>query len=65
MFWTPACACWSARPRRCLYLSLSDFIQHAHAPGTPEANAFNRAVDERIAGMVAAGASWAWSPITA
>ena len=28
-----------------LYLSLSDFIQHAHAPGTPEANAFNRAVD--------------------
>ena len=30
-----------------LYLSLSDFIQHAHAPGTPEANAFNRAVDER------------------
>jgi phosphonoacetate hydrolase len=39
-----------------LYLSLSDFIQHAHAPGTPEANAFNRAVDERIAGLVAAGA---------
>src|SRR6201989_1082843 len=34
-----------------LYLSLSDFIQHAHAPGTPEANAFNRAVDERIAGL--------------
>ena len=39
-----------------LYLSLSDFIQHAHAPGTPEADAFNRAVDERIARMVAAGA---------
>ena len=39
-----------------LYLSLSDFIQHAHAPGTPEANAFNRAVDDRIAAMVAAGA---------
>ena len=39
-----------------LYLSLSDFIQHAHAPGTPEANAFNRAVDARIAAMVAAGA---------
>ena len=32
-----------------IYLSLSDFIQHAHAPGTPEADAFNRAVDERIA----------------
>jgi phosphonoacetate hydrolase len=39
-----------------LYLSLSDFVQHAHAPGAPEANAFNRAVDERIAHMVAAGA---------
>ena len=26
-----------------LYLSLSDFVQHAHAPGTPEADAFNRA----------------------
>src|ERR1700704_62108 len=39
-----------------LYLSLSDFIQHAHAPGAPEANAFNGAVDDRIARLVAAGA---------
>ena len=39
-----------------LYLSLSDFIQHAHAPGTPEADAFNRAVDDRIARLMAAGA---------
>ena len=39
-----------------LYLSLSDFMQHAHAPGAPEADAFNRAVDDRIAAMVAAGA---------
>jgi len=39
-----------------LYLSLSDFIQHAHAPGTPEANVFNRAVDDRIAALLAAGA---------
>ena len=39
-----------------LYLSLSDFVQHAHAPGEPEANAFNRAVDERIAALMAAGA---------
>lgn len=39
-----------------LYLSLSDFVQHAHAPGTPEADAFNRAVDARIGAMVAAGA---------
>jgi phosphonoacetate hydrolase len=39
-----------------LYLSLSDFIQHAHAPGTPDADAFNRAVDARIGHLVAAGA---------
>jgi phosphonoacetate hydrolase len=39
-----------------LYLSLSDFVQHAHAPGTPEADAFNGAVDARLAAMVAAGA---------
>jgi phosphonoacetate hydrolase len=39
-----------------MYLSLSDFVQHAHAPGTPEADAFNRAVDERLGQLVAAGA---------
>lgn len=39
-----------------LYLSLSDFVQHAHAPGTPEADAFNRGVDDRIAAMAAADA---------
>jgi len=44
------------KPATLLYLSLSDFIQHAHAPGTPEADAFNRAVDLRIARLVAAGA---------
>ena len=42
--------------RRLLYLSLSDFVQHAHAPGTPEADAFNRAVDARIAALMALGA---------
>jgi phosphonoacetate hydrolase len=40
-----------------LYLSLSDFIQHAHAPGTREADAFNRAVDDRLAAMVEMGAT--------
>jgi phosphonoacetate hydrolase len=39
-----------------LYLSLSDFVQHAHAPGSLEADAFNRSVDARLAGLVAAGA---------
>lgn len=39
-----------------LYLSLSDYVQHKHAPGTPEANAFMRAVDDRFARIVALGA---------
>jgi phosphonoacetate hydrolase len=39
-----------------LYLSLSDFVQHAHAPATPEADAFNRAVDERVGRLIALGA---------
>lgn len=41
---------------RVLYLSLSDFVQHAHAPGTQGADDFNRAVDERIAAMLRLGA---------
>jgi phosphonoacetate hydrolase len=45
------------RAARLLYLSLSDFIQHAHAPGTAQADAFNRAVDARIARLVAMGAT--------
>ncbi len=39
-----------------LYLSLSDYVQHAHGPGEPEADAFNRAVDERIGRLVSLGA---------
>jgi phosphonoacetate hydrolase len=39
-----------------LYLSLSDFVQHAYAPGEPEANAFNQKVDQRVGSLVAAGA---------
>ena len=38
------------------YLSLSDYVQHAHAPGEPEANAFNHAVDGLIRQMMDAGA---------
>jgi phosphonoacetate hydrolase len=44
------------RAANLLYLSLSDFVQHAHAPGEPEADAFNRAVDERLGALAAAGA---------
>ena len=39
-----------------LYLSLSDYVQHRHAPDAPEARAFLRAVDARIGAMVEAGA---------
>jgi phosphonoacetate hydrolase len=39
-----------------LYLSLSDYVQHAYAPGEPQANAFNRAVDQLIGRMIEAGA---------
>jgi phosphonoacetate hydrolase len=32
-----------------LYLSLSDYVQHGHAPDEPEALDFHRALDERLA----------------
>ncbi|MFI4949163.1 MAG: phosphonoacetate hydrolase [Alphaproteobacteria bacterium] len=32
-----------------LYLSLSDYVQHGHAPEEPEALQFHRALDERLA----------------
>ncbi|MBB4302795.1 phosphonoacetate hydrolase [Rhodobium orientis] len=41
---------------RLLYLSLSDYVQHRHAPGAPEADAFLAAVDRRLAAFLAAGA---------
>lgn len=39
-----------------LYLSLTDFIQHAYAPGAPESDAFHRALDERFARLHELGA---------
>jgi phosphonoacetate hydrolase len=39
-----------------LYLSLSDYVQHAHAPGDPAADAFHRAVDDRVRRFVELGA---------
>ncbi len=38
-----------------LYLSLSDYVQHGHAPDEPEALAFHRALDERIARLAELG----------
>lgn len=40
-----------------MYLSLSDYVQHKYPPGTPEANAFMRAVDERFAALLALDAT--------
>jgi phosphonoacetate hydrolase len=39
-----------------LYVSLSDFIQHGHAPGEAAADSFHRALDERVARFVELGA---------
>jgi phosphonoacetate hydrolase len=38
-----------------LYLSLSDYVQHGHAPDEPEALEFHRALDQRIAALMALG----------
>jgi phosphonoacetate hydrolase len=39
-----------------LYLSLSDYVQHLHAPGDPAADAFHRALDARVGRFVERGA---------
>ena len=39
-----------------LYLSLTDFIQHAHAPGTAEANSFYIEMDQRFGHLQELGA---------
>jgi phosphonoacetate hydrolase len=39
-----------------IYLSLSDYVQHAHAPGAREADAFHSAIDERVRCLVERGA---------
>jgi phosphonoacetate hydrolase len=40
---------------RLLYLSLSDYVQHGHAPGEPEALAFHQALDARLARLAELG----------
>lgn len=40
-----------------MYLSTSDYVQHKHAPGEPEADDFHHAVDARIAELIALGAT--------
>jgi phosphonoacetate hydrolase len=38
------------------FLSLTDFVQHKHAPGTPEADAFYRRLDDCFGRLAALGA---------
>lgn len=45
-----------ARRAEVLYLSLSDYVQHKHAPEAPEALAFMAAVDARVARLLELGA---------
>jgi len=40
-----------------MYLSTSDYVQHKHAPGEPEADAYHQAVDKTVAALVALGAT--------
>jgi phosphonoacetate hydrolase len=46
----------SARPD-VMYLSTTDYVQHKHAPGTPEANDFYRMMDGYLAKLGALGAT--------
>jgi phosphonoacetate hydrolase len=39
------------------YLSTTDYVQHKHAPGAPEANAFYRMMDGYLAQLARAGAT--------
>jgi len=40
-----------------MYLSTSDYVQHKHAPGEPEADAYHHAVDASVAKLLALGAT--------
>ena len=48
-----------------MYLSLTDYIQHKHAPEAPEAEAFYRCLDGYFAAFDASGLSWHSLPIMA
>lgn len=46
----------SSRPD-VMYLSTSDYVQHKHAPGEPEADAYHHAVDAVVGKLIALGAT--------
>ncbi len=43
-------------PPDLMYLSLTDYIQHKYAPGTPESNVFHKQVDDALGRLAALGA---------
>jgi len=47
----------TASPPDLLYLSTSDYVQHKHAPGDPEANRFYGAIDRSLAEIDRLGAT--------
>jgi phosphonoacetate hydrolase len=47
------------RPPDLMYLSTTDYVQHKHAPGSEEANAFYRMMDRYFAELEAAGCTLA------
>lgn len=51
----------AARRPDLMYLSTTDYIQHKHAPGTPEANAFYAMIDRHLARLDEMGAIVAWT----
>ncbi len=40
-----------------MYLTTSDYVQHKHAPGEPEADAYHKAVDDAVAKLIELGAT--------
>jgi phosphonoacetate hydrolase len=46
-----------SRPPDLMYLSTSDFVQHAHPPGSTVANTFYRVIDEQLAMLDDLGAT--------
>jgi len=40
-----------------MYLTTSDFVQHGHAPGEPESNAYHEAVDKAVSRLIELGAT--------
>ncbi|MCY4114352.1 MAG: phosphonoacetate hydrolase [Chloroflexi bacterium] len=54
-----ACGVYLVRERLAdlCYLSLTDFVQHTYAPGSPEADAFYTSLDHRLAELDALGAA--------